>query len=169
MKKSYLDRFYPDGMSAELRLFNAGARCTRVSLASWRTTIIIGVIISVIGLIVSAVDYELMGFGMFLFGAGDLIASIGIIGLVVYFNGLRYLERAELLYNTRLAGREEEDVAAPNPFYRHTPASSSTSSRPVPNGWVCTCGKTNAEYMTSCSCGVSKQQAKLAAMSKKNP
>lgn len=31
------------------------------------------------------------------------------------------------------------------------------------NGWTCTCGRTNAAYVSSCVCGVTKQEAKEAA------
>ena len=173
MKKSYLDSYYPDGISAEQRLFNAGARCTRVSLPTWLKTIGIGIAISIFGLIISSIDYELFEFGMVVFYAGDLAVTIGIIGLFVYLTGLHYLERAELLYNTRLAGKEEQDITdsdpTPNSASQHATTTKQTPPTQTIQKWVCTCGKENADYTSVCSCGVTKQQAKTAVPSATKP
>ena len=155
MKRSYLVSYYPDGISMEDRLFTAGERNTRIPLGTWVAVLVVGVVVAVIGMLIAMEE----DFGYFFFSLGDLAITVGAVGMGVYFSGLRCLERAELLYNTRVAGKEEEEaeeaVVAPRA------PGSVPSANGVP-GWLCLCGKRNADYMAVCSCGTKKQEAKQA-------
>lgn len=149
MKKSYLDAYYPDGMSAEDRLFRDGNRMTKTPLRTWLNTLLIGVVVSVLGFILMVSDSDASGFGVIAFGIGDLVLLVGIWGISMYYSGLRALERAELLYNTRLAGREDPEEE-PKPFWKRETETKT---------WKCSCGRTHPEYSYLCECGKSKTEA----------
>ena len=155
MKRSYLTTYYPNGISMEDRLFTAGERNTRIPMGIWLSVLGVGIAVAVLGLLVA---FEEEDIGFFLFGLGDLAVAVGITGVGIYAAGLHCLERAELLYNTRMAGKveeEENDYSAPA-----TPQT--TSGYATVSGWTCICGKKNADYMSVCTCGTKKQEAKQA-------
>ena len=156
MKRSYLVTYYPDGISMEDRLFDAGERKTRIPMGIWLMVLGIGVAVAVLGILI-AMEAD---FGYFLFTLGDIATVVGATGVGVYLSGLHCLERAELLYNTRMAGKEEEEESIEEP---KAPVRVTTGN--VASGWTCTCGKRNADYMRVCSCGTKKQEAQQARQS----
>ena len=156
MKKSYLDAYYPDGISMENRLFVTGGRNTRIPMKTWLIVLGIGIAVAALGLVIAFEE----DFGYVLFTLGDVAVTIGAVGVGIYCAGLHCLERAELLYITRVAGKEEEEEMPAAPSAPSAP-SGMTASTAVP-GWTCTCGKKNADYMSVCTCGTKKQEAKQA-------
>lgn len=160
MKQNYLDAYYPDGISMEDRLFNEGARRTEIPINTWVTTLVVGFAMALFGLILFITSYDLYEFGMILFCLGDLVLIAGACGVGFYYSGFRYLERAELLYNTRVAGREEPAPKTQTGSATHTAAPQPVSQ--TPGKWVCVCGKQNADFTSVCTCGVTKAQAKQA-------
>lgn len=109
MENKYREMYYPNKTTMEERLFVAGQRCTATPIKIWLKTLLIGLLVALFGLaIASAGD-----FGIFLFVVGDLVFLIGLIGICVFMQGLRYLERAELLYNTRRASKDRDEKPAP--------------------------------------------------------
>lgn len=110
MEKKYLDKYYPTPMSMEERLFEVGRNRTGVKFSTWVKTLVAGLIVSLFGYLLIGADSDTYEFGMFVFGIGDLIFVIGAIGIAIYCAGLRCLERAELLYNTRCAGGKVDYV-----------------------------------------------------------
>lgn len=117
MENKYRNTYYPDGITAEERLFVAGQKCTQTPIDIWIKTALIGFCISLLGAIIASLDYDAMTFGMVVFSIGDLVLLIGLVGIGVYFRGLHYLERAELLYNTRRASKAADD----EPYVPKTP------------------------------------------------
>ena len=109
MENKYRHTYYPNGITAEERLFVAGQKCTQTPIDTWIKTALIGFCISLLGAIFASLDYDAMTFGMVVFSIGDLVLLIGLVGIGVYFRGLHYLERAELLYNTRRASKATDD------------------------------------------------------------
>ena len=58
-----------------------------------------------------------------------------------------------------------------NPYLYSTPSTIANPSRAItePNtGWVCSCGRSHARYVTSCVCGISKADALNGAKKPKN-
>ena len=117
MENKYRNTYYPDGITAEERLFVAGQKCTQTPIDTWIKTALVGFCISLLGAIIASLDYDAMTFGMVVFSIGDLVLLIGLVGIGVYFRGLHYLERAELLYNTRRASKAADD----EPYVPKTP------------------------------------------------
>lgn len=109
MESKYRNTYYPDGITAEERLFSAGQRCTQTPVSTWVKTALVGICIALLGAIFASSSNEALTFGMVVFSIGDLIVFIGLVGIGVYFRGLHYLERAELLYNTRRASKAADD------------------------------------------------------------
>lgn len=106
MDKKHLEAYYPEGITMEDRLFKLGGRLTSSGIGTWPAMIAIGIVVALIGLVISS-NAEI---GMVVFGIGDLLAAIGIFGISRYNYGLRCLERAELLYNTRCAFGQKPEV-----------------------------------------------------------
>ena len=51
--------------------------------------------------------------------------------------------------------------STPQPTHRQSSTPLTERSAPPPQGsWVCTCGQVNANYVSSCSCGVNKRDIK---------
>ena len=176
MDRNYVAKYYPTIETMEQRLFRLGANYTRVPLPTFFAMLVIGIVMGFLGIIIAFVDYEFYEFGMFIFAVADLIFAIGLFGVGLYFAGLRCLERAELLYNTRIAGEAllvdpSKAPAAPaapvrttGPGYSAPPAPPVTAARTTvsasaaaPGTWTCTCGRTHPPYVSSCVCGVSKK------------
>jgi hypothetical protein len=176
MDRNYVAKYYPTIETMEQRNFRVGANLTRVPLPTFFVMLAVGFGLGLLGLLISFVDYEFFEFGMFIFAVGDLFFAIGLGGIGLYFAGLRYLERAELLYNTRIAGeallvdpsRAPAAPAAPvrttGPGYSAPPAPPVTAARTTvsasaaaPGNWTCSCGRTHPPYVSSCVCGVSKK------------
>ena len=109
MENKYRNTYYPDGITAEERLFVAGQKCTQTPIDTWIKTALVGFCISLLGAIIASLSNEALDFGMIVFSIGDLVLLIGLVGIGVYFRGLHYLERAELLYNTRRASKAADD------------------------------------------------------------
>jgi len=52
------------------------------------------------------------------------------------------------------------DSPAPITAQKSSPARASVNQSVVPaNGWICTCGRANASYVSSCVCGLSKRES----------
>lgn len=111
MEKKYIDKYYPSGITMEDRLFEIGRKNTQLKSGTFLKNLIAGVLISVLGIIFMSADADAYEVGVFLFGVGDLLVIIGLAGISIYSYGLRCLERAELLYNTRCAGRKSDSVS----------------------------------------------------------
>lgn len=175
MNKTYLRTYYPEEISAEDRLFQAGKECTSVPVATWVKLMLVGLGIGLFGMLVGLADYDAAVFGGILGSAGGLLFMAGIYGIARFNTGLHYLERAELLYNTRVAGREEEEVEQNEkkengsvivPPVKTNSAPKTTAGT---SNWTCTCGRQNAEYSFACICGVTKQEARKAVPVKTTP
>lgn len=155
MEKRYLENYYPQGISMEERLFEIGANNTRIPPSSWIAAIAAGTGIAFVGVLIASFSYSATAFGVGLLCIGGLVVLIGTFGLSAYYNGLRCLERAELLYNTRVAGRNEAQTqSTPDTSEKKAEATQAEMN------WKCTCGKINASYMRTCACGITKQEAK---------
>ena len=107
MDGRYLGSYYPDGRSMEQRLFEAGRRRTKIAPWKWLCALLLGAFFSLIGFLIAIEAFE--GFGAFLCLISGFVALVALTGIFWYLSGLRLLERAELLYNTRLAGKTPED------------------------------------------------------------
>ena len=119
MEDKYRKAYYPEGITMEERLFDEGERCTRIPPATWIKVLLIGFGIAVFAGIIAAAIGEVNGFCGILLAVGVLAIAAGSYGIGRYNYGLHCLERAELLYNTRLAsqGNPEEDSEPKKPFY----------------------------------------------------
>lgn len=104
MDKKYRNEFYPNNETAEERLFRWGRACTKVPPAKFVVAAVLGFVALFLG-----IGFIFDG-GVFLVVPGGLAYLIGIIGIIVYFCGLKFLERAELLYNTRKASGQKDDI-----------------------------------------------------------
>lgn len=106
MEKKYLKEFYPEGISMEEYYFLKGQQCTQTSLGSWIAMIIIGFFVSLFGALFLIATYDAVILGAIVTSVGGLMMLIGSIGIAVYNYGLKCLFHAELLYNTRCAGKK---------------------------------------------------------------
>jgi len=100
MKKRFLRTCSPDGLTAEERLFRDGMRYTKIKLYVWALVLVIGGCLVVMGWYF-ADDIEKVILALRLRIVGSLVALLAFAGIALYNSGLRCLEKAELLYNTR--------------------------------------------------------------------
>ena len=161
MDKHHLNNYYPDGISMEDRLFEMGAARTNINLGASVLISLVGLLLGGLGALV-AIDNTSAGVVMMSLGGLGVIVGIFLISL--YNSGFKCLMQAELLYNTRMAGMggasAPEEAGQSFEAPKSAPSSAAAPSA-APSGWTCTCGKTNASYMTSCPrCGTSKRYAK---------
>ena len=112
MNKTYLNEYYPHGISMEQRYFELGKSCTKIVLRDWIKLIVLCAIVALIGYFCFTFGQE-PWFGHILFVIGAIGTLIGLIGIGVYCACLRYLARAELLYNTRVAGQDGQSRTSP--------------------------------------------------------
>ena len=110
MDNNHLKLYYPDGISMEQRLFELGGRLTRSGIGSWIPNIALGIVLAVLGVLIITASYDGVVIGSIVFGLGDLLVLIGIFGISRFIYGLRCLERAELLYNTRCTSGQKSAV-----------------------------------------------------------
>ena len=161
MSREFLLSKSPDGLTAEERLFEKATRLTRTPLFTWVATIVGGIVMIVLGMIICLLDddifYLLGGLLAFL---GGLAILIGGYGIAAYNLGLSLFEKAELLYNTRLAYEYQARIFATNaPVQQTSTAQQSASHRPVQpvtgsNIWICSCGTQNKLQHAQCkACG----------------
>lgn len=118
MDKHTLSKYYPEGKTMEERLFELGAKLTRTSLSTWLTYLACSIFFITLGAMITAIAVEegeegLLVFGILFDSVAGVLIYVGIYGICRYNHGLHCLERAELLYNTRLAGKGETPVEAP--------------------------------------------------------
>ena len=110
MDNQHLNAYYPDRETMEDRYFRIAQSRQRITLQTWLIAAGISfgaaLFFLMIGLITEA------AFFAFLFYAATLALVICITGVSIYFSGYHFLEKAELLYNTRMAGKAlDEDEA----------------------------------------------------------
>ena len=179
MTKAYIDAFYHEGITMEERLFLLGEKNTRISVTTWLGVLIAGIFLEILGyfMVFSFIGDAGEVIGWILAVPGSIMFLVSIYFLWSYLFGLRCLERAELLYNTRLAGKEEsaEQIAMVEEFRkeleaaqaekRANKAESVESERTydadmsaMSGSWKCVCGRENPGYVSSCACGKNKHE-----------
>lgn len=173
MDRQHLDSFYPDHVSMENRLFAEGRNLTKVSPRKWSILILASIPLNLIGFS----DPEELWFFLVL---GGLMTFIGFLGIACYYAGLHSLERAELLYNTRMAGEyvmhrtsaapkspatpapapapTTPKAAAPKPAPKTAAPQVPVASQDSDESWTCSACKTkNLSSRTTCwSCNAPK-------------
>lgn len=162
MKKQILQKYYPNGVSAENYMFSEGKRLTAISLPIMAGLIIAGIALCVVGTILPFIDSEdlFIIIGVIMDALGVALATVGVCGLLNYRRGWICLATAEQLYYLHLISNEAEEK---EPIVN--PASKTSASAPVNRSaspasagmWKCTCGKEHPAYVSSCSCGTNKR------------
>lgn len=109
MNKTYLNAYYPTGITMEQHYFELGKRYTKIALREWFKLLIVCAIVALIGYFCLRFGQE-PWFGQLLFLIGDIGVLVALIGIFVYHAGLHHLAHAELLYNTRIAGQEKQSA-----------------------------------------------------------
>ena len=163
MSREFLLSKSPDGLTAEERLFKKATRLTQTPLFTWVATIVGGIVMIVLGMVVCLLDEDIFyAFGGFLAFLGGLAILIGSYGIAAYNLGLSLFEKAELLYNTRLAYEYQARIFAaqqPASAQQAVPVQKPTYNRPVQpvtdsNIWICACGTQNKLQYGQCkACG----------------
>ena len=104
MDKQHLNAYYPTNETMEDRYFRIAQSRQRIPLKRWVTVAIVSFITSLFFLAIANIsEEEALTIPFFLC---FLVLIICIAGISVYLSGFHFLEKAELLYNTRVAGQE---------------------------------------------------------------
>ena len=104
MDKQHLNAYYPNRETMEERYFRIAQSRQRIPLKTWATVAASSFIPSFFFLVVANVS-EAEVFAVFFFLC-FIVFAISMAGVSVYLSGFHFLEKAELLYNTRVAGKE---------------------------------------------------------------
>ena len=172
MTREFLLRKSPDGLTAEERLFNVGSHCAKLNTTVTGTLIGIGLSSALFGLFIFGMDTDFFEIACVSWVLGGLLFSIGMFLFSIYLYGLHCLERAELLYNTRLAyeylahtttnapiQKSEQPVPQPTQVQQPEQTIRPIHHRPQQpvteySTWVCSCGAQNKGQYGQCkSCG----------------
>ena len=160
MDNQHLNAYYPDRETMEDRYFSIAQSRQRITLQTWLIAAGISFGAALFFLMIGSITEA--AFFTFLFSAATLALVICIVGVSIYFSGYHFLEKAELLYNTRMAGKaldedeaksaashESDDMAA-----RLTRLANEGKSA-ISNYWVCKkCGEQNSVQSRICrGCG----------------
>lgn len=156
--------------------YNIGKKIQYVAVALGVSTLIGGFIAFIHYITNGYTDKNSLGFDYyvyitnddwigFVYLVGGIVSSL-LFTFVLYAFG-QLVDDVNVLRHHLV--KKETQVAAvvqPNPQPTHAPSifkddSPELPGAPNPKGtWVCTCGKTNAPYTSSCSCGVNKRDIK---------
>ena len=100
--------------------------------------------------------------------------GIALIAMSVEYDAYKPEER---VYVPRTGIENATSTAVPSPAPQAVSKVQAPAPRPVnipqtetaePEGWVCSCGKHHQFYVSACSCGKTKKEAKLEAHSQQN-
>ncbi len=104
MDNQHLNAYYPNRETMEDRYFRIAQSRQRIPLKTWATTAASSLIPSFFFLVIANVS-ETEVFAVFFFLC-FIVFAISMVGVSVCLSGFHFLEKAELLYNTRMAGKE---------------------------------------------------------------
>lgn len=104
MDKQHLNTYYPTNETMEDRYFRIAQSRQRIPLRKWIVAAITSLVLGLFfGVIYSISEEEAVTVFCLLY---SVAFAISMAGISVYLSGFHFLEKAELLYNTRVAGQE---------------------------------------------------------------
>ena len=129
---------------------------------------VISVLLGLIGAILSAVAADSFWSFLLIFGASLLGAYL--TSLFLYGSGELIDSTQENLYTNKAIlaklNRENGETSlkqAPSSAYRQSSISQNAYGAPAQNGkWMCSCGRINDDYVSTCTCGRNKRDVKTA-------
>jgi hypothetical protein len=109
MQKDYREKYYHGKETIEEMLFRKGEILTKIDISKACAILMVGLLFGVVSIAIIS-EGELEGFGIFIAILSSITFLIGIIALTLYPIGLNMLERAELLYNTRVTHEKLQQI-----------------------------------------------------------
>ena len=110
MDPKYREEFYHNRDTREEALFIKARKLTKSTPGVGITMMIIAIALAVLSSFLLS-DDEFLEFVLIMYCVSSLLLIIGLIIIYRYIIGIHCLEKAELLYNTRIAAENAEEIA----------------------------------------------------------